>query len=401
MLSKINKVALFFFSEVFIKIIPLLVIPLYLAYIGLAGYGEMAFFSALISLFVPIISLTYNNIIIKRLHDDGQAGIEFGYFILVLISSSLIFVGGLFALSIFTDFDEKSYFLCIVLVAVLAAAFLAVKDLFIHLQLRKLYSIFILIHTSLVHVINLILINYNNATSDFWWYRFLGESFSLFFCLFLSFMFLPKECRPTYKVISFVDFFKKIKLSVTFLPRNCMPWYRTVVERKYIILFIDDVALGIYTVIYQLSSALIFPFHLVINFNAKNIISKVQNAKFSISLFFVLVFFGVLLVLLGWFLIGELFVSLMNNVEYMMLEALPYFFVALVLSFISNYLLSLTVHAGVATSNYNFVYFTYIAIPLFLLILRPDDLFGVALCILSINILYLSIVFCIFKRSNI
>jgi O-antigen/teichoic acid export membrane protein len=397
----VKRLAAFVSAELFLKLIPLLLLPVYINLMGIDGYGEVAFFSVGISFLIPLIGICFNQVLIRTIHQKYNVELAFISAIFISIFNCAIL---LILICLFEQFlsplNNITMAVSCVFVSLFAFIFLLMKELALHGDNKILYSSMLLVQVVIVHVTTLASWNLG-LSNDAWLSRLYGEITSYLMCILFFGMYLHKKeilNKFSFEVKSVAIFISdSFTSSISLVPRTLFRWYRTLIERNYLLVFISAIALGSYTIASQISIMLTFPIVVLLNYFSPNLVQFVKNDNYDKLLRHAIALAMLIVIItLSWLVFGTYFISFYIGTEFSYL-LIPILFLFLSAFFvtISTSLLTLPLQAGISDNKHNFVLFLFVLCPFSLYVYQPDSIFELTLLNISISFFYflLSLVF--------
>lgn len=389
-----RRFILFGFAESLTQIIPVILMPFYLDLFQVDGYGNMNLMVAYFALFIPLISLCFNQVTIKALHADQTLEVPIAASFFVILS-----VGSFFALSVLclrsqlSNFFDVEMLIASIIIGVMSSMYLIFKDIAIHSGNQSTYSVMILCQVLATHFLVLIFF-YLSPLQTPWEYRFYGEmiSYGIFGSLF-TFFWIRKLDLSIYKVSIFeVKGFiiENITIAISTVPRMLLRWYRVVLDRQYLAFCVAISALGQYTVATQIATMLTFPLVIVAAYFSPMAVIALKKNDIKIPVIFFVS--GILLLfstLLMWKLTSITIIEIYIGAEFNGLSlTISSLYISLFLTLFSASMLSVFIQSGTSEKRYDFVLLVFALSPLAIFLLRPSEVEDLAVLNLLVSLVY-------------
>lgn len=389
-----RKFILFGFGEGLVQLIPVILLPFYLEIFKVDGYGKMNLLAAFFALFIPLLSLCFNQVAIKALHAKQRLEVP------IMASFTIILaMGALFAALVFCfsnqlgSFFEVDLILASISIGMLSAWYLIFKDIAIHSGKHLIYIAMVLCQVVATHSLVFILF-YFVPLLPAWEYRFYGEIisyaiFGSFFCLFwLRKLNLSSQNISIVETKEFIS--RNLNIAIGTVPRMLLRWYRIVMDRQYLALFIGLSALGQYTVATQIATMLTFPLVVVAAYFSPSIVLAFRRSDITTPVIFVAsALFLMGSTLLIWNLFSTTLLELYIGSEFNGLSSvISSLYISLFLTLLSGSMLSIFIQSGVRNKRYDFVLVIFAMVPLSLFLVQPSAIELIAKLNLSVSVLY-------------
>ncbi|EIU7596390.1 oligosaccharide flippase family protein [Vibrio vulnificus] len=239
-------------SELITKIMPFLFIPYLTNKLGAQGMGVLALFQMYWAFFLPILNTGFDSCLNRYFVKYGNHG----YQTLLLMTCLFIVLVFLFLTTFLVVFNFDSLYFLALLTATFNAMFIVLISVYHIRGMYFKYAFFQSFNSAFLIILNLIIFEFYEASVD-------GRIISLIAAFFITCIMLAVHSK---RFISFsIISLKRIKLFFLFIISFCFPlilngyanFIRAYVDRFFIDKYYSVEELGIYSLTFQLTGAVI------------------------------------------------------------------------------------------------------------------------------------------------